>query len=616
MSLFTTRQTSALLACWLPWSIAAQTTPVHELAPIVVTASRTAQLQGNALGDVSVIDSATIERAGQSSVTDLLSREHGIQISDNGGAQTPTSIFIRGAESKHTLVLIDGIRINSAVQGAVNLNAIAPSQIERIEIVRGAGSSLYGAEAIGGVINIITKKGQTDKAIALWANMGLGGNDTVKSSAGISGAHQGFNYSLSGSIADSSGFDATNTRAGSFIENPDIDGYKSHDIAGRLGYAFNDEHRIDAFLLSGYIDGDYDEGGSPQLRDHAITKQQVLGLSSTHKPTRNWTSTLNLNESRESVESHTPNSFTPYTYYQSTLRTYSWQNDIQLSDTQSITTLLEHARENIKNSIRLPVTRRNTNSVAFIYRYQNDKHNVQASVRNDHQSKTVKRTTGGVGYDYQLNEAWSIGTSANTGFKVPSFTDLYHPTYGGNANLKPETSTNVEARTAYRYESGGVMLTAYQNRIKNLLAYDSNYQMANINKVRINGISLSADHQFEALKVWASADFTNPRNKVTNERLQRRAAQQYKLGADYAYQQLLVGAEYSWTSKRSDFDNLHYGTTTTGSYHLLNLTAEYPLTKSMTAQVRWNNVFNKDYELASGYNTPGSTIFINLAWHM
>ena len=194
---FSTRHTAAALACLLPWSISAQTSAsVSQLDNVVVTASRTAQLQSHVIGDVSVIDAATIQRAGQSSVAELLSRQHGIEISNNGGPQTQTSLFIRGNESKHTLVLIDGVRINSSIQNSVNLNAIDPAQIERIEIVRGAGSSLYGAEAIGGVINIITKKGSTDDATTLWANIGMGSQDTFRSSAGFSGSAKGFNYSL------------------------------------------------------------------------------------------------------------------------------------------------------------------------------------------------------------------------------------------------------------------------------------------------------------------------------------------------------------------------------------------------------------------------------------
>ena len=612
MSFFSLRHTVVALTCGLSFSVSAQNTSVKQLDNIVVTASRTAQLQSEVIGDVSVIDSAQIERAGQSSIADLLSRQHGIQIADYGGPQTATSVFMRGTNSTHTLVLLDGVRINSAVQGSINFNAIDPSQIERIEIVRGAGSSLYGAEAIGGVINIITKKGNPDQPPALWANLGLGSHDTFKSSAGISGAANGFNYGLSGSFADSDGFDATNPRAG-YSANSDTDGYHSHSLNANLGYAFNTKHRIDAQLFSGFMNGDYDEGGSPWLRDYAVTRQQALHLRSTHQLHANWKSTLSASETRESVESHTPNGFDQYAYYQSKLRTYAWQNDFQLSPQQSLSLLLEHAKENIVNSVSLPVTRRSTNSAALIYRFQNEHHNLQASVRHDHQSEHVKRTTGGLGYDFALSPSWSIGASASTGFKVPNFTELYHPLWGGNPELKPETSTNIEARTAYHYDQGHIQLSVYQNRIKNMIASDANWRMANINRVGIKGLSLSAQHQFENLQLWGSIDLTNPRNRESGERLQRRAAQHYKLGANYRYQQALFGAEYAWTSKRSDFDNLSYGTTNNGSYHLLNLTAEYPLSSSLTAQLRWNNVFNKQFELANGYNTPGSTVFINLA---
>ncbi|MCQ9615534.1 TonB-dependent receptor [Paenalcaligenes niemegkensis] len=613
MSFILNRQTAAVLACFLPWAVSAQSLPsVSQLENVIVTASRTAQLESAVIGDVSVIDAATIQRAGQSSVADLLSREHGIEISNTGGPQAQTGIFIRGNESKHTLVLVDGVRINSSVQGSVNLNAIDPSQIEQIEIVRGAGSSLYGAEAIGGVVNIITKKGATDKPASLWANMGLGSHDTFKSSAGISGAANGFNYSLSGSLANSDGFNATNRNADSFTYNGDTDGYDSHSVVANLGYAINENHRIDTHLFSSQIDGDFDTGGDPAINDHIITHQQAYGIGSTHKLTENWTSRLRIDESRESVETRAPNASTPFSRYQSTLRNYAWQNDFQLSDAQQLTALVEHTNERVKNEQGLPVDKRSTNSAALIYSLHTGPHHAQVSVRHDHMSKDIKRTTGGVGYDFDINNAWSVGGSYNTGFKVPDFTALYGP-WGSNTDLKPETSKNAEARITYRHESGKISLVAYENRVKNLInsTEGTGWTYENIDKARMRGVSLTMDQRFNNLNFWGSADFTNPRNRETDERLLRRAAQNYKLGADYQYQQLLVGAEYSWAGKRSDF-----GEVTLGSYSLLNLTAEYPLTKSMTAQVRWNNVFNKDYELANGYNTPGSTVFVNLAWRL
>ena len=614
-----TTHLAALLACIFPLSAVAQTPqPVSKLDNIVVTASRVAQLESEVVGDVSVIDRATLDKAGQSSVAELLSREHGIQISTNGGPQTPTSIFMRGTDSRHVLVLIDGVRINSSISNSVNFSALNTSQIERIEILRGAGSSLYGSEAIGGVINIITKKGQTDTPMAFWGEMGIGTHSLFKSSVGFSGQSNGLSYNLIGSMANSDGFRSTNA-------NSDVgasrraDGYESNSVKADLGYAFSDLHRLDAHLFSSYINGEF-TGYTGQ--ESSAIRQQAYGISSTNKFLSNWTSKLSANETRETRQGY--NSFNvESSSYQTTLRNYAWQNDVTLGQHQTVTALLEHNDERGKQAGFSSLSaKRHSNAGALIYSLNYGRHHAQTSLRHDRIAGHTSRTTGAVAYDFDITNRWTVGASYNTGFKMPTLYEDYVNQSAQLSTVSPETSKNVEARIAYTHDTGSVKLVAYQNRIKNLInwrfAGGPNGEYYNTNRAKIKGYSLMFDQQFDDLTMWGSVDLTNPRDKETGNRLIRRAAQVYRLGADYRFTNLQVGAEYSWTAKRSDqdFRSSPAEDVTLGSFSLVNLTAKYDFSKSVTATVRWDNVFNKRYEYAYGYNTPGSNVFVNLTWRM
>lgn len=627
-----TTHLAALLACIFPLSAAAQSPqPVSELDNIVVTASRVAQLESEVVGDVSVIDRATLEKAGQSSVAELLSREHGIQISTNGGPQTPTSIFMRGTESRHVLVLIDGVRINSSISNSVNFSALNTSQIERIEILRGAGSSLYGSEAIGGVINIITKKGQTDTPMAFWGEMGVGTHSLFKSSVGVSGQTNGFSYNLIGSLANSDGFRSTNAHSDVGASPSGADGYESNSIKANVGYSFSDKHRLDAHLFSSYINGEFTGNvfnaavPSPTIQQlHSATRQQAYGLSSTNKFFSNWTSTLSANETRETRQGYTASNV-ELSSYQTTLRNYAWQNDVTLGQYQTVTALLEHNDERGKQAGFPSLSaKRHSNAGALIYSLNYGRHHAQASLRHDRIAGHTSRTTGAVAYDFDITNHWTVGASYNTGFKMPTLYEDYVNQSARLSTVSPETSKNVEARIAYTHDTGSVKLVAYQNRIKNLInwrsfvphGWDGAYY--NINKAKIKGYSLMFDQQFDDLSMWGSVDLTNPRDKETGNRLIRRAAQVYRVGANYRFTNLQVGAEYSWTAKRSDqdFRSFPADDVTLGSFSLVNLTAKYDFSKSVTATVRWDNVFNKRYEYAYGYNTPGSNVFVNLTWRM
>lgn len=608
------RPSLSLLASLLSASAFAQA-PVKELDHIVVTAARAPQSEQEAIGDISVVSAEEIARAGQNSVAEILARQPGIEFYNSGGPQTTTGVSIRGAEARHTLVLINGMRINSSVNGGANWNAIDPASIERIEIVRGAASSLYGSDAIGGVINIITKQGAAHQPAQLYGSIGYGSHRTVKTHLGMDGGSERLSYNFNASFADSKGFNSTTKDHpfGSF--HPDKDGYQSHSLSGALDYEWTTGQKIGINAYNNYINGDFDAG---ELIRNAFTqtRQQSYDLYSQNRLGANWLSTLSFGLSKEQVVNPAYDS-----RFSTLQRQYRWQNDWDLSAHQQLAFIVERLEERITHQLAYTDTNRNTNAVAAIYRAQYGQHRVQASLRNDNISGFGHRMTGGLGYEMDLNDSWTIGAAANTGFKAPSFSDLYYPLdwgFQGNPNLKAEKSRNVEASLGYDDGTSQFKVTAFQNKVRDLIdpyVCNDNFECTalNVDRATIRGVSLYGAHDMGAVRLWAAADFTNPRDDSSRNQLVRRAKQNIKAGVQYQWQVLDLGAEYQYVGKRyEDKDNQ----TQLGGYSLVNLTADYALSKTMNAQIRWNNIFDKTYHNSYGYNMPGSNVFVNLSWRM
>ncbi len=596
-----------------PLSLFAQTA-VPQLDNVIVTASRSPQVLEEAMGDITVVGRDELQRAGADSIANILSRQPGVQITDNGGRQTPTGIMLRGANANHTLVLIDGMRINGSIQGGANWGALDPAAIERIEILRGAASSLYGSDAIGGVVNIITRKGETDRPLSAWADLGVGTHSTVKTATGFSGAAAGWDYALTASMAESDGYSTTTPAAAFDNHHSDDDGYSQHTLAGSLGYQWAAGQHLGVSFYNSYINGDYDSGEWTHPA-YALTRQQAYSITSTNDITAKWQSVVRLGLSKEAYDDRAWG-----TVFSSLQRSYSWQNNLRLSDDHKVSAYIERIEERPLHSAGMDVNQRNTNAVGAVYTGRFGRHSVQASLRNDNISSYGNELTGGLGYDLALSEAWTVGVAGNTGFHAPTFSDLYYPG-SENPDLEPEKSRNIEAHV--RYDKGGLRFgaTVYQNKIRDLLAWDNaTFRMENVDRATIRGATLTAEYEWSRTTLRASADFMRPRDDSTGERLLRRARQQYMLSAEHRLDALRLGAEYQFTGKREDtaVDPVTYASyrTTLGGHSLLNLTAAYDFSPNASVQLRWNNVFDKDYANAYGYQTPGSNVFVNLSLRM
>jgi vitamin B12 transporter len=587
------------------------------LGPVVVTAARGEQLLSDTLGDVSVIDSETLAQSGQSSLAEVLRREHGVEFVTNGGAQNSTSVFLRGASNSQTLVLLDGQRIGSATAGGASFNAIPVSSIERIEIIRGAASSLYGADAIGGVINVITKKGATNVPFAVNGAIGAGSYNTRKLEAGVSGNDGILSYGFQASHATSSGFSSRRAIGSSY--NPDDDGYTLDTINGNVGLNWKPGQKLEATFFHSYLDGQYDS--RPRADDRTVSRVEGVALTSTNRITDMWTSRLRFGETTDKSRDMSATISTFNTRQQQ----ISWQNDLAFAAGQNLSIAAEHLDEHVSSSsytAAAPDSRR-TNSLTGVYRGDFGPHHAQLSLRHDDSSQYGGKTSGNVSYGYDISRAWQVTGAAGTGFRAPSFNELYFPGYG-QAGVLPERSRNLEAGLRYRDGGTDAGATVYRNKVRNLIssltpcpvpgyAFGCAY---NVDRAVLEGVTLTAGQQFGTTRfgstnVRASVDLQDPHDAKTGNQLARRAEQILRLDAEHRMGQFLMGAELFASGRR--YDNLA-NTTRLGGYTLLNLRVAYDVTREIQAQVRWNNVADKDYELARGYGTPGSNVFFNLVY--
>ena len=623
----------ALLAALSPLSLAqtanilSPTAPVDTadtttLPPVTVVASRSAQTLPDTLGDVTILERADLDAAAGDSVGAVLRRVAGIEVSDNGGPQTVTRLFLRGSNSNQTLVLVDGLRINAANSGGAAINALALDDIERIEILRGAASSLYGADAIGGVINIITRQAGS-APFAASASVGVGSNATTKTQLGMRGRSANWRYAVQAGYAQSHGYDAT--EPGYFLHNPDRDSYYQQNVSASVGHTWHPGQDLDLRLFGSRINGGYD-AGQPWFNDRSIQELQGIQLSSRNQLTERWTSTLRLGWQRDRLENrNAPASQNPdnpidgISRFSSRQQQLGWQNDIALHDDHHLTLALESLQQRVGGDLAdysqwpLPPryvdyaeTERRTRAVVGVYRGSWQRHHLRASLRHDHDSQYGDQTTGGLAYGFDLTPHLRLGLAGSTAFRAPDFNELYYPG-AGNPDLKPEHSRNLEASLRYTTDLGEYGITVYRNRVRDMIA---GYPSANIQRAVLEGITLTARQQWGDTLLHASADLQNPHNADTGDLLPLRAKRIARVHLSHRLGAWEPGLD--WFASSARYDTSGGSRQRLAGYALLDVALAYQVSPKTQLQLRWNNVFDRPYTVVSGYTTPGSNVFLML----
>lgn len=597
-----------------------------QMDPVIVTATRTPTLANDVLADYVYIGPEEIAEAGQSTITQLLQRQRGVEVSaSGGGVQT---VFLRGSNSNQTLVMIDGVRTTSVLSGGASWSAIPVQLIDHIEIIFGPQSSLYGSDAIGGVINIFTKKGVGPTQVT--ASTGYGTYGTSISQASLFGSTQGdqsISYSVSATAEHSAGYNtiASNNPYKSNYNTTNTIGNTKTGGAAQVSQEWAKGQSVGAQVYASRNNNQYPVYGPGKVLGNQINEVTTLALYSKNQITDIWNSNLQVAQSYDSGQAIYP-SQNPAAWYpagnpltNTKQNIYTWQNDINVGP-DLVQILAERRTVSMyatgANTLNLD---QDTNSVGAAYQLKRGANLANFSLRNDNITGYGSQNTGGASYGYFFTKELRVNVNYGTGFKAPSFYDLYYPNYGV-ATLKPEKSQNTEAGIHYETLPYDIHLVVYNNTITNLIQYTSlgcpvGYSTgcaSNVASAKISGASLGGVSRIGNFTFKGSFDQQNPVDQSTGYVLAKRAKQFGNVSVEYKKNAMLAGVEGTFQAQRNDYGN----TGTMNGYGIANIYGSYDFDRDWSLFARWNNIFNKNYQLNYGYITPGSNVFVGIRYAM
>lgn len=590
------------------------------LAETVVTATRTSQ--GEAIASSSVITRDDIERQQATNVPDLLRTLAGVSITSNGGRGNSTTVSLRGTHDKHLLVLVDGIKVGSATSGSASLQNLPVEQIERIEVVRGPRSSLYGSEAVGGVIQIFTRVAG-ENGVKPYFSAGVGSDATRLGSVGLS-ARQGAAWANVGVTAEET--DSINSRsyrptAPSAYE-PDDDGYRSKSASVRGGYRFDNGLELDGTVLANEYRSHFDSRntrGTSGLDAYTDGEEQVLGLRARFSPLARWKVTLQAGHSEDTAEQYQDQRF--YSVFSTRRDSATWQNDIRLGEQQLLTLGLDYQHDRIKSSNNYLETDRNNKGAFVQYQAGLGDHALQASVRHDDDEFFGNYDTGSLGWRYALSDALSLTASYGTAFRAPTFNDLYYPassSTAGNPDVRPEESESYELGIAGTHGWGEWSLNAYENQIADLIEWQGNSPMrpTNVSSARIRGLEASVGTELLGWVLAGNLTLMDPRDRGDDYHgnlLVRRAKRTLNLEVDRRFGAVGLGASLFTSSYRYD-DAANTEAKRLDGYALVDLRADYRFNPEWQVQMKVSNLFDREYQTAQTYEQPGRALLFTLRY--
>jgi vitamin B12 transporter len=621
--------------CFLPSfsSVALAQIQEDRLNPLIVTATRQETRVSEALADVTVIDRTELEKSGQDTLADVLVRQPGIQYSSNGGFGAAASFYLRGANANQTKVLVDGIALSSSnVGGAPLFHLIPLADIERVEILRGPAATLYGADAVGGVIHIITRRGEGGR-VKPDAFIGYGSRNTRQASMGVSGGDERWRFRIEGNYQKSAGFSALRHSTG---QDADDDGYRNSGGAASLSFLPSRDHEIGFSYRgnSGWVKTDC--GYSPSFTcpfdaGAKFKTQQWQVFAKNRFLNETWKSTLRYGEDRENYIDHGYDDWSgseTVSPFWSRSRQLSWQNDVRLPLGDLLLAAEEQRQSLRKDDKGVFDHGHSLRNSAFLLGWTARLHNHswQVNARSDDHSRYGQENTWGVSYGYQFTPEWRARASYGTAFKAPSLYQLYSGYYGDPA-LKPEKAKSREAALIWARDTHTASLTVYRNNVRDMIAWDNakpgtlwgGYN--NVDRAKLSGTTLSYTGQFGEWSLGASYDYLDAKTRDADGNwvfLGRRARHSGKITLDKSWgDRFQTGAEIVATGRRRDatYAKSAASKEELGGYALANLTASYLITPEWRVEGRLNNLFDKKYETARHYNSDGGfNAFIGLRY--
>jgi vitamin B12 transporter len=585
---------AAIAACLQP--VAA---PAEPIEPIVVTATRTAQAADDVLGSIDVISGEELERWPAADVADALRMRAGIEIARTGGPGQQTSLFLRGTDSNHVLLLVDGVRINPGTIGSPAVQNLAPSMIDHIEIVKGPRSTLYGSDAIGGVINVITRRGAT---VGNKLEFGTGSYGTRSAGFSAGAGDEQLDGSLGAWWLDSAGFP---TRSGDTVDR----GYRNLSINGSI------RARVGEVDIGARA---WRASGTSEYSDFYVTPvdqdfvNSVFAIDAAGRPTEGWHTQLTLSQAIDEISQNQSSDFLRTRRWQA-----DWQNDLDLGEHNAVTAGVLLDRETAASeSYGAGFDEVTTTRLLYLQdQITSGRQRLLLAGGHTEHDSFGGHFTWNAEYGLTLSAASSLWAAAGTAFRAPDATDRYG--FGGNPDLKPESSRSYELgfrqRAGQRHEFS---LALFRNEIDNLIQYVvTDYQTydgenRNVARARIEGIEASWQYTNGPWLARAGATLQDPQDLGTGTRLLRRARENFTLALarDLGPHQLSI--DLLAAGERLDYG--YPDPVRLPAYFLANLSARVALPSDWTLNARLENLFNEQYELASGYNTMDRSLFVSL----
>jgi vitamin B12 transporter len=592
---------------------------VPPLEPVVVTAARSAQPLGDTLPASTVFDAQDIADSGALDLAGLLSRAPGVQITRNGGPGGSASMFMRGADTTQSLVIVDGMRVDNVGLGYAQLSQLTLDQVERVEVVSGNVSALYGSSAIGGVVQVFTRDGGNHPPQVSFS-AGYGSYHTQTQSFDVNGAldksgDTTFDLSLSRYKTD--GFSALDPNSaprnpdGSYSVNPGPNGYLNTSESVSLKHAFGGGWDAGIRFYNSTGDVSFDQAFGLPTDDHLEqSRVQLATVFVDGRLTDAWTTHLTLGQSTDHETNTLNGAFD--SRFNTRTRQLTWQNEYQLAAHHKLVFGYEYMDQEL-DSDEFSAPERRVNSVFAGYDGALGRNQFQANVRHDQYSDFGGANSYYLGYGYRLTPTLKAIASLSDAFRAPTFDDLYYPGYG-DPTLQPERSHSAELALQYSSDTFGVVRgnlfqTRYSNLIESVAGPDFLYYAANVGQAKVQGLELSWRGQIGGTDIRMSATLQNPVDTSNDEDLARRARRFASVSASRSIGGWRVGGDWIVSGARTDTDG-----TTLGGYGVVGVFARYDITHHWYVSARLENLFDKHYELASGYNTPGLGAYVTLGY--
>ncbi|QKF59318.1 TonB-dependent receptor plug domain-containing protein [Aliarcobacter lanthieri] len=575
----------------------------------VTSVTKSEQKLKDVTSNVDVITSEDIEARKFKTVAEALQTIAGVQVSQSGGIGQQTSVFLRGMDSKKTLVLVDGIRYNDPSGNGANFEHLMINDIERIEVIKGAQSSIWGADASAGVINIITKSAKDGTYGS--ANIEYGRYDTTIAKANISHKNKNFDANLGVTRVDTNGFSAMSPKS-SEAKKYEKDSYENTTANIKLGYNFNENNRLSTSYEIIDTKTDIDGNDSfynpdPNNTDKAKTKTHLANLTYENKNDIALTKVYaNYTDIKREYTSNTPK-------YKGTIKEYGVNTSIDYLDNSSNLVLgadykkFENKANIDKNYDNKGIFISNTN------KFFDNKTIFTQSLRYDKYSDFENKTTGKVGVKQYIIDDLNISANYGTGYNIPSTFELYDAS-SGNINLKPEKTKSYDVGVEYK----GFSATYFNSKIENLINWEwtgpGAYDGKNKNiegKSRFKGIELAYKNSITE-DIFLNLNYTrlSAKNKDEQE-FGRRPKNKVGFGVDYyGLKDFHFNINGEYIGERYDFNNKQGAKT--GNYTIWNAVVDYDISKNFSTYVKLDNIFNKDYQIVDGYSTSQRAAYIGL----